>query len=235
MELEGRALSEHTAYQWLQKNDNDLDFFCTPRWDTFLRKTYHAKRHFIGLYDQSKIMGVWPAYIIRKGPIKILGAPLRGWFTPWLDPEFSREILDSEIGPLSRKATYAFDRYADQKGFDYIECASRFLNDSDMRQLHYEPLKKATAILDISRNPDDLIKTFSKTCQKRIKRAIKQGCTVKDISAIDFVPELWRMTLEVYAKNGMGPAHNPDTIGGILESHMDSGHLFVWEFTGGVG
>ncbi len=224
--LQTRTISERDAHDWLWNNNNRGSIFCTPRWDAFLHKTYQAKKHFIGIYDQSELICLWPAYMVRKGPFRILGSPLRGWFTPWMDPVFSSDIPDSDRESIRRQALTAFDRYGDEKRFDYVECASRLTTDSVMKALDYQPMQKATAILDISPEPETLLKTFSKTCRKRIKRACKYGCTVKDISSLDFVPELWQMTLDVYGRKGIGPAHNPHIIKCILETHMKSGHLF---------
>lgn len=226
MELQCRYLDDYSAVKRINANIYDSNVFCTERWDTFIRTTFNAKRHFIGIYDGSVLIGLWPSYTVKKGPFKILGSPLRGWFTPWLGPRFFKEISQKDIPVLSQKAMYAFDQYIRKTSFDYVECASMFLPDGLMKELRYQPLTKATTILDISLPSDDLMKSFGKTCRKKIKKSIKFGCTVEDISSTDFVPQLWDMTVDVFGRRGSGPAHNPKLINNIIETHLTSGHLF---------
>lgn len=226
MELQCRYLDDYNAVKRINANVYDSNVFCTERWDTFIRTTFNAKRHFIGIYDGSVLIGLWPSYALKKGPLKILGSPLRGWFTPWLGPRFFKGISQKEIPVLSQKAMYAFDQYIGKTRFDYVECASIFLPDGLMKELRYQPLTKATTILDISVPSDDLMKSFGKSCRKRIRKSIRFGCTVDDISSTDFIPQLWDMTVDVFGRRGSGPAHNPALIKEVIETHLPSGHLF---------
>ena len=226
MSLKCRQIEDNNLIKRIRHDSYDSNIFCTEHWDAFLQNVFNACRHFIGIYDGQELIGVWPAYEIRKGPFKIIGSPLRGWFTPWLGPRFLEEIPEEEIKALSRNAMQAFDEYVAKKHFDYIESSSLYVDDETMLNLNYQPLTKATAILDISLPSDDLLKSFGKTCRKRIRRAEKLGCTVEDISSTDFVPKLWDMTLDVFARRGSAPLHTPKLIKGLIEAHLPSGRIF---------
>lgn len=226
MDLKCIRIEDDVCDKLLNENTYDSNTFCTQRWDTFLKNTFNARKNFLGIYNGNEIIGVWPAYTIKKGPLKVLGSPLRGWFTPWLGPRYFDKISTNETRLISKKAMMAFDTYANKERFDYVECASINLDDLTMKRLNYKPLKKATTILDISPDIEKLFKSFSKTCRKRIKKSTKFGCTVENISSINFVPQLWDMTLDVFGRRGCGPAHNPKIIQKLIDAHLKSGKLF---------
>ena len=225
MELQCRYLDDYNAVKRINANVYDSNVFCTERWDTFIRTTFNAKRHFIGIYDGSVLIGLWPSYALKKGPFKILGSPLRGWFTPWLGPRFFNEISENDIKALSQSALYAFDEYVEKNRFDYVECSSLNFEDETMRNLNYQPLIKATTIIDISLPSDDLLKSFGKTCRKKIKKAEKFGCTVEDISSTDFISQLWDMTVDVFGRRGSGPVHGQSLINNMIKAHLPTGHF----------
>lgn len=226
MSLICRQIEDYNVIRRIRKNSYDENTFCTDRWDSFLQNAFNARRHFVGIYDNEELIGFWPAYVIKKGPLKIIGSPLRGWFTPWLGPRFFQQVAEDDIKSISQSAMHAFDEYVAKNHFDYVECSSLNFDDEIMRNLNYKSVNKATAILDISLPLDDLLKSFGKTCRKRIIKAEKYGCTVNDISSINFIPQLWDMTVDVFGRRGSGPAHNHRIIKKLIETHLSSGHLF---------
>jgi len=177
MNLKCEQIKDYNLVKRIRKDSYDANTFCSKRWDAFLRNAFNASRHFVGIYDGAELIGLWPAYVLKKGPLKIIGSPLRGWFTPWLGPRFFQEVPESEIKALSQGAMYAFDEYVAKNNFDYVECSSLNLDDETMLNLNYQPLTKATTVLDISLPSEDLLKSLGKTCQKKIKKVYKFNCT----------------------------------------------------------
>lgn len=208
------------------RNYYDGNFFCSEEWSKFIVNAYGAKRNYIGIFDSKSLVGFFPAYTLKKGPLKIIGSPLRGWFTPWLGPRFfDSSLTGSEINLLSDQSMSAFDNYVSTNKFDYVECSSMSVSDEIMTELNYDPLKKATVILDISRDLDDLLQSFGKTCRKRIRKAESFGCEVRDISNVDFIDVLWDMTIDVFGRRGSGPVHDKRIIKSMINQYLPTGDV----------
>src|SRR5207248_6584354 len=91
-------------------------------WLDYLEKSHNGRRVLLVCYQGATIIGYFCGMVIRKGPFRILGAPLKGWWTANMGPIASREEFDTAafIG--------AFDSYCRKQKIDFVELCCDWLD-----------------------------------------------------------------------------------------------------------
>src|SRR5512136_1820439 len=112
--MEVRILENEEVRGWdsLVKQFPGHTLFHTAEWLSFLEATFHLQKLPLGLYRNGRMVGLFPALLDHKGPFKILGSPLTGWWTPYMGPLIDDELLD--------EAMSAIDGHAKRVGVDYL-------------------------------------------------------------------------------------------------------------------
>lgn len=181
-------------------------------WLNFLKETQRGKIVRFKILDNGKIEGYFAGLIIKKGPIKILGSPLRGWITDYMGP-IVNEGFDCE------KFLNALDDICRQKGIHHIELCNPFLDRDIMYKRGFSITKKITYIVPLSSDENQMWKKLHRTsCRKAINKAIRNGLIVEEKYDSDFINEFYRELQEVFAKQGLVPTYNIERVKALFKN-----------------
>jgi len=113
--VEIRRLGDEELVQWnsLVEQYPNATLFHTMEWLNFLEKAFRLEKLAMVIYQDGKMIGLFPMLMTHKGPFRILGSPLTGWNTPYMGPLIEPELLD--------EAMSAFNGLVKSLKADYVE------------------------------------------------------------------------------------------------------------------
>ncbi len=85
-------------------------------WLEHLERTQGGKRVLVMIRDGDRELGYFCGVVVRKGPFRVLGSPLRGWWTPLMGPVINDFDAD--------KFLFALDQFCRGQNIQYVELCS---------------------------------------------------------------------------------------------------------------
>ena len=165
----------------------------------------------LGIFRGRELVGLFPAFWVRKHGVMFFASPLSGWATAYLGPlcppEILREVLDR------------FLRLGREGGADYAEVLLHPDLPPDAL-----PLRR-TYILPLEGGKEHLWKGLKRECRNRVRKALKEGVEVRRVEDPGFVDIYWRMAEDMYSGLGRLPPIPKDFIGLVWERFRPRGHL----------
>jgi len=154
---------------------------------------------------ENVLLGIY--FQTTKGFIKLVGAPLPGTFTPYLDPIWLVEVED-EI----KKEVFASQfNYLKKMGFSYIEY--RFENYEDAKllneQVNIDLIKPQTYMLKIEDDIEQNWKNLKSVCRRNIRKAQKSDVILERFEACELdVEDYYEILKVVFKKSDQNPPHS---------------------------
>ena len=192
--------------------------FHESAWLAHLERTQNGQRLLVAIRDGNDDVGYFCGVVIRKGPFRVLGSPLRGWWTPVMGPivnECDEQALLVALGNFCRT-----------KGIDYIELCSHVFKDESMEAAGYLPENDITYLLRIS-SPDEMWRRMEKNARNPIRQAEKKGVSVEAASDISVMGEYFAQLQAVFARKSLTPPHRREMVYDLWESLYPLGKLVV--------
>lgn len=187
--------------------------FHTMAWMQVVEKLYGAEKLPIGIFDGSDLIGVFPLFRTRRGPIKILSSPLGAV---------------GYGGPLVSKALYGavieqMDSLLKRLRIGYIDFRSLApLSTTMLADNHYSTQKLKTIILPLDQKPPQLWNNLKGECRTAIRKARKSNVQIVEAADKNFLDVYCEMTRDTYKKsNRLPPLSRSDysIVWGLLEPY----------------
>lgn len=180
--------------------------FHQSAWLKFLEETQGGKAIKFRILDNGSLEGYFVGLLIHKGPIKILGSPLRGWGTDYMGPIVNK-------GFNIEKFLEALDDMCRQRRIHQVELCNPYLDPEIMYKKGYSVSKGITYIVPLSSNEDLMWKNLKKkSCQYAIKKAQKEGLIVEESNDSSFIDKYYRQLKEVFAKQQLVPTYTIERV-----------------------
>lgn len=149
-----------------------------------------------------------PVMSVRKGLFQLTGSPLRGMYTEFAGPLFSREI-DEGIKPDALVSQHDCIR---RQGASYIEwgekgnAANSYMDILQGKKYKYTP--RQTLVVDIGQGIDKVWSGFESRARNMVRKAEKNGVVARSItpSAVD-IDNYYNMLTETFRRQGIRPPH----------------------------
>jgi hypothetical protein len=170
--------------------------------------------------DHGRLVGYFCGGLLRKGPFKILGSPLRGWGTNFMGP-----VGD---GSLSSSAFLAgLEELARRESLSMVELESRALNETALSADRYEPVTTATFVVDITpANTEPMWRRLDSTRRSGILRAQRCGIVVEQAHDAAIADEFYDQYLQVMREKGLLPPY-PRSRPRLLFHHLAGVGLLI--------
>src|SRR4051812_11474986 len=83
-----KPLSSADANRWdaLIADCQGRELFHSTPWLGYLDAAFGVNVRLWGIHEGSDVIGYFSAGLLRKGPFRILGSPLKSWGTNWMGP-----------------------------------------------------------------------------------------------------------------------------------------------------
>ena len=142
-------------------------------WLDYLAASRRIEVRFWAIREGTRTVGYFCGGILRRGPFRVLGSPLKSWGTnfmgPLLEPGVDQTALMRALGDLARR-----------EGLAMIELEHPDLSVPALAAAGYEPVTDYTYLVTLTPDTDAMWRSLHSTCRNRIRHAERAGLTVED-------------------------------------------------------
>ncbi len=156
------------------------------------------------IMDGRRRLGYFCGGLVRKGPFRILGSPLRGWGTNFMGP-----VVDE---PIDQPALLgALDAVSRQEGLAMIELEHPLLQPAILSARSYEDNHDRTFVVPLAPfDPDATFERIHSKKRNQIRKAIKSGLTVEDTDDPAIADEFYDRFADLMRHKGRVPPYPPE-------------------------
>lgn len=200
MVLELRRLADSEAQSWDQAVARFAGgtVFHTYDWMTTVGRLFGVEKLPLGVFQDGRMVGVFPAFRARKGILRVLASPLGGWATYYGGP-----LVDA---PLQNAVLTAFDVLLRQGRVDYTEIRYPHLSAVQaLGERGYHVEEKHTYVLALDRPHDQLWKGMKSTCRRAVRKAQRSRVEVVEPDQKDFLKDYYELSKDTYRKSNRLP------------------------------
>ena len=216
----------HEEYDRLLSSTRGWTLYHTPEWQDFLDEVVKGKRLILGIYHSRKLIGFMPAREVKIGPFRLLGSPLPGWNTPYMGP-----VLLQDVDPSG--FLWSLSCFQSRYRYDHMELVS--LNSRFEHDRGWKAEITQTRVSPLATDPVQLLRCFSKSCRKLVRRGQRCGVTVELTTSKEFVDIYYSQLREVFAKHNMVPTYPKERMLALWEHLKHTGRLLTsWAKVGGT-
>lgn len=192
-------------------------------WLSVLQRAHGLKLVLLRLDAGSRLIGLWPVLSLRKGPLTIAGSPLPGWSTAYLGP-----LLVADCA--ADAALSAALRHPALRSASYVETRVVQIGQALSLQPHrFERLLEfETYLLDLARPQDDVWQGLESRCRNTVRKAQKNGITVRTETDDRFLDQFWDQSLAVFANSGLTPGFSRALLQAMWDELVPHGLLTVF-------
>jgi SAM-dependent methyltransferase/CelD/BcsL family acetyltransferase involved in cellulose biosynthesis len=194
-------------------------FHGTP-WLSYLSASRGLVARRWALEQDGRIVGYFCAGVLRRGPFRILGSPLRGWGTNAMGPLVSADL--DQAGFLG-----ALDELARRERLAMVEIEHPFLDSTTMDAAGFERVPEWTYVVRLDSDPRVMWRSLSSACRNRIRKAESAGLTVEDASDPAVVDEYYKLYRRLMRRKGRRPPFGRDVPGALFEHLRPAGALLA--------
>ena len=145
-------------------------------------------------------VGYFCGGLLRKGPFRILGSPLKSWGSNFMGPIPSGE-LDL------RSFLMAVDELAEREQLAMSEMEHRDFTDPVMKEARYEAVPGWTYLVSLAKDPEVMWGALDATCRNRIRKAMRIGLRVEDTADPVVADEFYDQYCNLLHHKGLGPPY----------------------------
>jgi hypothetical protein len=167
-------------------------------WLSLLAETFGAELLRFRLVEGDRLVGLFPAFLMKKGPFRLLASPPAGSETEFLGPA---------AGAAFDAAAFleALDRWSETHAVHQVEIGNPCLEGELRGRPDWEMLEWKARVVPLSPDPRIMWTGISGKGRNRLTKARKSGLTVEDTDDPGFPDEHFRQLVEVYAGQGLKP------------------------------
>jgi hypothetical protein len=211
--------SEEKTWDDLVASFEDGTVFHTWTWMQVIEKLRGAEKLPFGIFEGSKLIGVFPLFRRRRGPLTILASPLGG--VGYGGPLVSRTYYQAVLEQL--------DDLLKCLGAGYIEFRSlELLAPSLLADRHYTVQNPHTYVLALNRDPQELWANLDRNCRWSIRKAQKNNVEVVEATDKEFIGVFYEMSKYTYAKSKRPPPFTKEDYSIIWDIMRPQNRVRAW-------
>ncbi len=216
--LEPLSLAESAAWDEIVQGCAGRELFHRKAWLDYLAASRDADVRQWAIREGASTVGYLAGGIVRKGPFRIFGSPLKGWGTNFMGP-----LVTADIEQARLLAT--IDALARDENLAMTELESRLLDDYKLDAAQYEAELGWTYLVALSSgNPDPMWKALDSTCRNRVRKAEKARLTIEDADDPAVADEFYDQYTELMLRKRLVPPY-PRQYPRLLFSHLKKADL----------
>lgn len=195
-----------------------LELFHRRAWLDYLAESRNADVRQWAVRDGGRLLGYLAGGIVRKGPFRIFGSPLKGWGTNFMGP-----LAEADLDQARLLA--AIDSLAREENLAMTELESRLLNDHALDAAGHEVELGWTYLVPLSaRDPDRAWRGLDSTCRNRVRKAEKAGLTIEDTDDPAVADEFYSQYTDLMVHKSLVPPY-PREYPRLLVRHLKKADL----------
>jgi len=224
-------LTDVEAQRWdelIAESDNGT-LFHRRAWLEYLAESRGVRIRHWAIRSGDRTLGYFCGGILRLGPFRVLGSPLKSWGTNLMGPLVEQGVDHHEL-------LRALDSLATAERFAMLELEHPVLSKDALEAAGFEPVRDWTYSVALApEDPQAAWKALESTCRNRIRRAEKAGLKVEDTDDPAVADEFYDFYLDLMRRKGMAPPFSRHTAR-LLVSHLKKAdRLFALRVLDGGG
>lgn len=185
------------------------ELFHRRAWLNYLAEGYGLKIRYWTIRRRGERIGYFCGGVLRKGPFKILGSPLKGWGTNYLGPVYGD-------GFDTRAFLLALDELARDEGFAMVELEGRGLQAAEMESAGYVAVDQHTYVIELlPGDPERMLRRLHPKARKAVRLAKGFGLKVEDTDEPAVATEVYDQYTEILARKKLYPTFD-ETVPKVL-------------------
>ena len=165
-------------FQW-------CEVFHRQAWLNYIAVYHKAEIRYWAIREHGRAIGYFCGGILCRGPFRILGSPLKGWYTNFMGPVANEGFCCAAF-------LRALDELAQLERLAIIEIEGHAISDEIAQQFGYEPAVQLSYVVDLTpEDPAIMHRRLHPKCRKAIRLAQQFGVQVEDTDDPAFATELF--------------------------------------------
>ena len=213
-------LPEAEARRWdeLIAPYHNRQLFHRRAWLDYLAASWGVDIRTWSVLDGGRHVGYFSGGVLRKGPFRILGSPLRGWGTNFMGP-----VVDEDIDQPS--LLEALDRLAREERVDMTELEHPMLHTGPLATAGYEAESGCTYLVALTpADPELMWQQIHPKKRNQIRKAMRSGLTIEDTDDPALADQFYDCFLELMRQKGLVPPY-PREYPHLLIQHLRKADL----------
>jgi hypothetical protein len=161
-----------------------------------IEKLKHAQKLPFGIFDGTDLIGVFPLFRVRRGPLTILASPLGsvGYGGPLVDKSYQQVVIEQLDSLLKRY------------GADYVEFRSlgRFA-PATLTDRHYTVQEPQTYVVPLNQGTQELWSNLKGECRTAVRKARKNNVEVVEATDKRLLDVYYKISKDTYSKSNRLP------------------------------
>lgn len=198
----------------------DKSVYTTLEWLRFLNDEAKTTTIIIKINQGDRFIGYFTGASIKKFGVKIFGAPFPGWSTCHMAIDTNEDIDRCEIIKQIVPFIYRNTKCV------YIEIIDRHITMEMAKKYGFKANPVGTLLLDVDKTDEELFKQMKTDCRNFIRQFERRGARIEIAEPNDeFAEEFYKQLEDVFAKQGLVPTHNIDTIKRVVNHLNGTGKI----------
>jgi hypothetical protein len=196
--------------------------FHQSSWLNFVKESHNGRIVRLKIVENGNVSGYFCGIIIKKGPLRILGSPLKGWNTTFMGPIVNKGF-DYE------NFLKAIERVCKKWGIHHIEMSNPFLDNDVFMNNKFFANEEITMIVPLSSDEEENWKNLKSECRNRIRKGKKNNLVIQDTDDPAFVDEFYAQLKEVFGRQNLVPTYPVERIKNLFNHLKPAGLLYTLE------
>jgi CelD/BcsL family acetyltransferase involved in cellulose biosynthesis len=170
--------------------------FHTLAWMGVVEKLYQAEKLPVGIFDGAEMIGVFPLFRVRRGPLAFLTSPPGGvgYGGPLVGKSHYRAVME-QLDSLLKRC-----------GASYIEFRSlENLTPTTLTARHYTVQQLQTHVLSLAQEPQKLWRGLKSECRTAVRKAWKENVKIVEATDKGFLDVYYEMAKDTFSKSNRPP------------------------------
>ena len=196
--------------EYLQDCDDDqITMYHQHSWLDAVSKGFDCKILYLRTFYKGKTLSLTPFMLKKKGPIVLLGSPLRGMFTEFCGPLFKKG-LDAKIHESIMVSQHQFIFHGKQ----YIEWGLKGYSGplkfqgKKLEELGYAFSQRPSLYIDLSSGQEEVWRQFKGRARNMVRKAEKAGLLAHTIRPSEiWISEYYDLLKNTFSRQGLSVPH----------------------------
>ena len=220
-ELEPLSAADAARWDALIAPYESRQLFHRRAWLDYLATSRHVDILLWRVLEQGRTIAYFCGGLVRKGPFKILGSPLKGWGTNYMGP-----LIDEGLD--QRAFLRALDDLAARERLAMIEIESPLLADAPLADSGYTAVEQQTYIVELTpKDPEQMWSRIDLKSRQKVRKAQRLGLRLEETASPDLADEFYDQFVEVLARKNLSPPYGIESPRLLLQALEPLGMVYA--------
>jgi predicted N-acyltransferase len=198
-----------------------VHLFHRQAWLDYLAESRGVSIHQYAIREAGGTVGYFCGGILRKGPFRILGSPLKGWGTNHMGPVVNRDFNCPAF-------LEAIDELAKAESIDVVELANPVLASEAMVPLGYSLINQPTYVVELAGLEEaEVLERIDKKDLSTMRKGRRMGLTVVSTDDVSIVDEYYDQWMATMTRKGLFPPYGRQVARMLFEHLQPKGMLLA--------